>query len=182
MYNDYKKLIDVIVHKNNEIKHLPAIAKMILQFQKKWFEQPNRDKDWEYLNLCGMVNTEFDNLIEKIKTKQLKMKLELTEVKNENSKLEMKTFTQFCTNVTIKDEPFQMHIVKSGWGKPQMYHVLVEFGDMEQTDYHFMSKEQIKKRWGLEFDEVDFVEMVKEYPNDMELGKKIRLIYTTDRK
>jgi len=67
MYNDYKKLIEVIVHKNNEIKHLPAIAKMILQFQKKWFEQPNRDKDWEYLNLCGMVNTEFDNLIEKLK-------------------------------------------------------------------------------------------------------------------
>jgi len=110
------------------------------------------------------------------------MKLELTEVKNENSKLETKTFTQFCTNVTIKDEPIQMHIVKSGWGKPQMYHVLVEFGDMEQTDYHFMSKEQIKERWELEFDEVDFVEMIKEYPNDMELGKKIRLIYTIDRK
>ena len=69
MNNDYKKLIDVIVHKNNEIKHIPAIAKMILQFQKKWFEQPNRDKDREYLNLCEMVNTEFESLQEKLNLK-----------------------------------------------------------------------------------------------------------------
>ena len=69
MNNDYKKLIDVIVHKNNEIKHIPAIAKIILQFQKKWFEQPNRDKDREYLNLCEMVNTEFESLQEKLNLK-----------------------------------------------------------------------------------------------------------------
>jgi hypothetical protein len=110
------------------------------------------------------------------------MELKLTEIKNGNLKLETKTFTQFCTNVTIKDEPIQIHIIKSGWSKPQMFHVLVEFGDIEQTDYHFMTKEQIKERWDLEFNEVDFVNIIKESPNDMELGKKIRLIYTTDRK
>jgi hypothetical protein len=69
MLNDYKKLIKVIIHKNNDFKHLPAISRMILQFQKKWFRQPNREKDWEYLSLCEVINTEFENLQEKLKPK-----------------------------------------------------------------------------------------------------------------
>ena len=67
MLNDYNKLIEVIVHKNNEFKHLPAISRMILQFQKKWFKQSNREKDLEYLSLCELINTTFENLQEKLK-------------------------------------------------------------------------------------------------------------------
>ena len=69
MLKDYKKLIEVIIHKNNEIKHLPAISRMILQFQKKWFRQPNREKDWEYLSLCEVINIKFESLQEKLNQK-----------------------------------------------------------------------------------------------------------------
>lgn len=108
------------------------------------------------------------------------MKLELIE--DRSQKIDMKLANLFYINGTNEDEPIQFHIIKSGWGNPQMFHVLFEFGDYEQTDYHFMSKEQIKERFDIEFNEIDFVETVKEFSNDMELGKKIRSIYTTDRK
>ena len=108
------------------------------------------------------------------------MKLELIE--DRSQKIYIQLANLFYINATINDEPIQMHIIKSGWGNPEMFHVLVEFGDMEQTDYHFMSREQIKERFDIEFNEVDFVNLIKETSNDMELGKKIRLIYATDRK
>ena len=107
------------------------------------------------------------------------MILELTEDRSQKS--DMKLANLFYINGTT-DEPMQFHIIKSGWGNPQMFHVLIEFGDMEQTDYHFMSKEQIKESFDIEFTEIDFVEIVKEFPNDTELGEKIRSIYTIDRK
>jgi hypothetical protein len=69
MLNDYRKLIDVIIHKNNEFKHLPAISRMILQFQKKWFKQLNREKDLEYLSRCELINIAFENLQEKLNQK-----------------------------------------------------------------------------------------------------------------
>ena len=69
MLNDYRKLIDVIIHKNNEFKHLPAISRMILQFQKKWFKQSNREKDLEYLSRCELINIAFETLQEKLNQK-----------------------------------------------------------------------------------------------------------------
>lgn len=76
-------------------------------------------------------------------------------------------------------EPIGIHIIKSGWCNPQLYHVLIEFGDMDQTDHYLLSKEQIQEKWNLEFDEyLNFSEIVKSIPNDQELGKFIRLQYT----
>lgn len=73
-------------------------------------------------------------------------------------------------------EPIGIHIIKSGWRNPTMYHVLIEFGDMEQTDYHFLSNEQIEEKFAIQLGEdLDFSEIVKSNPNDMELGKIIRL-------
>lgn len=99
----------------------------------------------------------------------------LEEVKPNEVKFEWIVKPEFCLNGTLTiDEPMQIHVVKSGWSRPQMYHVLVEFGDMEQTDYHFMDSDQIKERFGVEVDLKTLDEMIKDHPNDMELGNTLR--------
>jgi hypothetical protein len=72
-------------------------------------------------------------------------------------------------------EPIGIHIIKSGWRFPDMYHVLIEYGDFEQTDYQLLTREQIEGKYNLILGEdLDFTKIIKENPNDMELGKIIR--------
>lgn len=80
-------------------------------------------------------------------------------------------------------EPIGIHIIRSGWNNPIMYHVLLEFGDYDTTDHHLLTKEQIKEKWNIELeDEVNFSELIMSTPNDMELGKLVRLEYTKNQK
>jgi hypothetical protein len=75
-------------------------------------------------------------------------------------------------------EPIGIHIIQSGWRKPVMYHVLIEHGDIERTDLHLLTREQIQEKFDIAFDEgADLGKMVRDIPNDMELGKAIRLEY-----
>ncbi len=45
------------------------------------------------------------------------------------------------------EEPIAIRIIKSGW--ENQYHVLVEFGDFEQTDYYHLTAEQILEKFGI---------------------------------
>jgi hypothetical protein len=80
------------------------------------------------------------------------------------------------------EEPIQVFLIESGWnyGYPT-YHVIIEYGDFEQTDYKFMSADEVSKFLGVSVDEIhqtrSFVltpEYANRYPNDGELGKRVR--------
>lgn len=86
-----------------------------------------------------------------------------------------KIFPEFYVNVIVEEDPIQLHIIWSGWSKPQMYHVIVEYGDYEQSEYFFLDAEQIKDRFQIDIPNMkSFSNILKECPNDMELGKAIR--------
>jgi hypothetical protein len=80
-----------------------------------------------------------------------------------------------------KDEPLCIHILRSGWSKPQLYHVLVEFGDRMETTVHLLEASQIEDMFGIDIDKsfentplVFRKETIKKLGNDMELGKHVR--------
>jgi len=47
-------------------------------------------------------------------------------------------------------DPIVVYLIKSGWnhGYPT-YHVITEYGDMEQSDYEFMSLDRVCNRFGI---------------------------------
>ena len=80
------------------------------------------------------------------------------------------------------EEPISVRFLKSGWnyGYPT-YHVIIEYGDMEQTDYLFMSSYQIKESFGFDIlteQPVHSVlvsrETILNLPNDTQLGVEVR--------
>lgn len=74
----------------------------------------------------------------------------------------------------VPDEPIGITIVPSGWSNPQMYHVIVEFGDSDDWNTHFMNADQILHRFGIEIPDVSLHQMAIKEPNDMSFGKAIR--------
>jgi hypothetical protein len=88
---------------------------------------------------------------------------------------------QPCLTFYEKEEPLAIHIIKSGWSKPQLYHVLVEFGDMMETTYHTLEAEQIAEKFGINIEDsfkdlpvVFRKSILRQKPNDSDLGKYIR--------
>jgi hypothetical protein len=83
-------------------------------------------------------------------------------------------------SIWVTSDPIGIKIIPSGWTDPRMYHVLVEWGDREETDYHFLDASQIKEQMDIEISEDDFVsyivtkDEVRELSNDSELGNHIR--------
>jgi hypothetical protein len=79
-----------------------------------------------------------------------------------------------------EDEPIAVRILRSGW--VEFYHVLVEYGDYETTDYHFLSAEQILEKYDIDIEKAETAilvdnRMIKEYPNAQDLGNEIRKEY-----
>jgi hypothetical protein len=91
-------------------------------------------------------------------------------------KYEANTVAEMSMSIYVKEEPIAIRIVRSGWGKPAMYHVLVEFGDYGDTNYNgLMDATQIKERYGVEvLDHDSITSFIVKYPNNMDLGKEIR--------
>lgn len=80
------------------------------------------------------------------------------------------------------DEPLAVYYFRSGWqyGYP-MYHVITEYGDMEQTDYKHMTEEEVCEKFGVtpeilnEKTDIKVTqETLNDYPNDQDLGRLIR--------
>jgi hypothetical protein len=86
----------------------------------------------------------------------------------------------------VSEEPISVYYFPGGWnyGFPT-FHVIIEYGDMEQTDYKFMSLSEMSKMFGVSEEEImkDYAyivskEDIKNYPNDQELGKFTRKLFT----
>jgi hypothetical protein len=80
------------------------------------------------------------------------------------------------------EEPISIRFVKSGWnyGYPT-YHVIIEYGDFEQTDYRFMSADEILESFGFDITAEDKPHSVlvtrdeiKENPNYYALGELVQ--------
>ena len=88
---------------------------------------------------------------------------------------------QPCLSFYEAEEPLAIHVIKSGWSRPQIYHVLVEFGDMMQTTHHELEAGQILEMFGINVEEsfqdlpvVFRKSVIKQNHNDSDLGKFIR--------
>ena len=83
-------------------------------------------------------------------------------------------------SIWVTGEPLGIRIIPSGWTNPRMYHVLVEWGERDETDYHFLDAEQIKEQMDIDISEKDFVSYIVtnvellEHPNNYDLGSTIR--------
>ena len=83
-----------------------------------------------------------------------------------------------------REEPLCIHILKSGWSQPQLYHVLVEFGDMMETTYHTLEASQITNMFGIDIEKT-FInraivirkDLIVKIPNDTELGTTVRKMF-----
>jgi hypothetical protein len=102
----------------------------------------------------------------------IKMGLEFEEGRGERIRL------IYPTN----EEPISIRFVKSGWeyGYPS-YHVIIEYGDFNQTDYRFMSADEIKESFGFDitFEDKPHAVLVtrdeiKENPNCYLLGELVQ--------
>jgi hypothetical protein len=80
------------------------------------------------------------------------------------------------------EEPISVRFVKGGWeyGYPA-YHVIIEYGDYEKTDYRFMSANEIKESFGFDIMTEDKPHAVlvtrteiKENPNYYTLGDLVQ--------
>jgi len=103
---------------------------------------------------------------------------------SEIQKLPLKRLGGIVANLLVpeNDEPIAVYYIKSGWdhGYP-MYHVIIEYGDFEQTDYLYMSEEDLCKRFDVTpelLNEKVSISVsqkdLRDYPNDQDLGRSIR--------
>jgi hypothetical protein len=97
--------------------------------------------------------------------------------KSEIQKSKFNSFAEISMAAYCEDEPIAIRITQAGWVSPQQYHVLIEFGDMEQTTYKgTMTADQIKEEYGLIISEHTLSKYPTDYPNNMDLGKELRSI------
>jgi hypothetical protein len=80
------------------------------------------------------------------------------------------------------EDPYAIRIIKSGWSKPDLYHVIEEFGDMDLSEYKgTFTSNQIKDKWGIdvEIEENSLRSIIRKLPNDADLGVQIRKTVNT---
>jgi hypothetical protein len=89
-----------------------------------------------------------------------------------------KTITPHISlQLSYEDEPYVVRFVLSGWSQPKLYHVIQEYGDMDQSEYAgLMTSEQIKEKFSIDvnLEETSLKGIVKKEPNDQLLGREIR--------
>lgn len=108
------------------------------------------------------------------------MKFQVNKSESEEILLEASITSDINFSINFIDEPWAIRIIKSGWTKPQMYHVIFETGDYEQSDYLGLKTEiEIKEKWGIELPDPKSLNLnlaIKENPNDSDLGDKLRIL------
>jgi hypothetical protein len=80
----------------------------------------------------------------------------------------------------VNDEPIAVRILESGWRN--MYHVITEYGDYEESVYSHLSKEELLEKYPIfqkildqMFQDIVVTEtVIKSIPNDATLGKHVR--------
>jgi len=96
-----------------------------------------------------------------------------------------KGLSKVCFILTPEhDEPISVHIIQSGWSdNGPMFHILVEYGDIMETNYDFGNLNYVCDKWP-EFQEIwnakvfqDIVVSSEDFrtmTNDSELGNQSR--------
>ena len=106
------------------------------------------------------------------------MEISINKSEPVNIKQEANSFAEISLSAYLKDEPIAFRFVRSGWSRPQTFHVLIEFGDYSDTTYKvLMTGEQIKEEYGIDMpsaDEMTLTKIDKDNPNNMDMGKAIR--------
>lgn len=74
----------------------------------------------------------------------------------------------------VEDELIAIRIIPSGWSAPQLYHVLIEYGDDGSTDYKQLTAEQIKDNYDIEVGTVNLTKISKSESNNYIFGSIIR--------
>jgi hypothetical protein len=89
-----------------------------------------------------------------------------------------KTLTpHIALQLAYDEEPYVVRFIRSGWSNPRLYHVIIEYGDMDQSEYvGTIDASQIKKRFNVDIDlENDSLKnIVRNQPNDQLLGQELR--------
>lgn len=173
MKDEALKIIAVIQNSSNRIEHLEAIDRMIENFTTNWFSTHSGIEFDSWFDRMIEEKSNFLTRIEKIDTKDSN-----PQIRN------MENFTKLvtphiCLQMSFGDEPFVIRFISSGWSSPRLFHVIREFGDMEQSDYvGTMSAEQIKERYGFDIDleNSSLKRIALDIPNDQTLGREIRNI------
>ena len=76
----------------------------------------------------------------------------------------------------LDDSPSSIKVIPSGW--KDKYHVIVEHGDYETHETLFMDAESIMKNYKIDVKAIPAMnELIKEYPNDYDLGEEVRRLY-----
>lgn len=167
---DFERIKSVIEHPNNKEIHLEAMHKMIYSFWKTHKNLTYYDAlykliltlEEKFFNECTF------NILNKNKT------MEVTT----NQSLDASASLDLSITISTEDEPIAIRIVPSGWAGPQTYHVIIEYGDLEQSDYlGILTAQQIKDRYDLIIDDSEMNMPIKTLHNDQELGKRMRSMY-----
>jgi hypothetical protein len=161
-----------IIDSCNESIHEESIDRMIQNFHFRWANDNNSSIELD--ELIFQLSEAVNRFLTRIDTDD-SIHLNL-QIKNMQ-----KTITpQIHLQLSFGDEPFVIRFIPSGWSSPRTYHVIREYGDMEQSDYvGLMDANQIKERYGFEAD-LESVEdfslpaQVRNNPNDQTLGRVIR--------
>ena len=53
-------------------------------------------------------------------------------------------------NYNDEDAVIGLKIIKSGWGSPDLYHCILEYGEYGDIDYKLFTKEEIKEKYNIE--------------------------------
>ena len=72
--------------------------------------------------------------------------------------------------------------VATGWTNPQTYHVISEDGEFDTTEHlGEYTKESIKQIFEIDIDCIEdpISKIIRENPNDHDLGKQIRSLYNS---
>lgn len=80
-------------------------------------------------------------------------------LKKENSRVKLNMLAP------ENEEPFAVYYFETGWnyGYPT-YHVIIEYGDMEQTDYLFLSQQKFIEKFS-----IDPIDHMPKDPNQLEI-------------
>ena len=81
-----------------------------------------------------------------------------------------------------RENPTCVKIIPTSWSNPQTYHVIGEDGEFDKTEYHGeYTKELIKQVYEIDIDAIEdpIYQIIRENPNDQDLGKKIRKLFNS---
>lgn len=90
------------------------------------------------------------------------------------------------TLTPITEDPICVYYFPSGWkcGHPT-FHVIIEYGDLEYSDYKFLSLNEMCKYFGVSEEDIMSKQsiiishsVIKETPNDTDLGSFVRSKFT----